>query len=673
MMKTTDIGRSSTPRSRASRTCRAWLTASLWLALTGAVWAQPSAGVPSQFGPQPVVHRVKAASERITMVALGSRVLELSQPVPQAQVNNPEVLEVTPLSPNQLQLYAKKAGVTQVNLFNDRQEVTATIEVIVYADARELTAILQSMFPKSNLRVVPLPNSVALIGNVDNPQDVNRIVSVAEQFHPQVLNFINVGGVQQVLLKVKVMEVSRTKLRNLGIDFAELSSGGSYFASAGAGLLRPATLIPSSTSIGALSTTGNQTLGIGVIDSAHNFGLFLNALRQDNLAKILAEPTLVTVSGRPAFFNSGGEIPILVPQSLGTISIQYRPYGTQVDFVPIVLGNGNLRLEIKPRVSDIDPSRTVTLNNIQVPALRVREIDTGVEMRAGQTLAIGGLVQNRVDASRRGIPFFNELPYIGPFFGQVNESVNEIELLMFVTPHLVEALDPQQVPPCGPGDETTNPTDFQFFLKNHIETPKLCPPGDLANAAVSSPTAGPGPVAFDPTTVPAGTTLAQPGLAQPGYSQPGVIGPPPSQQPRSAPQVAPLPAPAARPTPPAPTRPATSDGARDFRPSQPANLAAPAAARSFQRPAASAEANQRPAPTGPTFRPAANSETRPASTPVRLNTLPGAGAVGGREIASPTADSRYNQNSRATSTVTSNLGSGKSASLPALIGPVGYE
>ena len=135
------------------------------------------------------------------------------------------------------------------------------------------------------------------------------------------------------------------------------------------------------------------------------------------MLKILSDPTLVTVSGRPAFFNSGGEFPILVPQSLGTVSIEYKKFGTQIDFVPIVLGNGNLRLEVRPRISEIDHTRSITINGTTVPGLRVREADTGVEMHPGQTLAIAGLVQTRSEARKqREIPWLGEMPYVGAAF-----------------------------------------------------------------------------------------------------------------------------------------------------------------------------------------------------------------------------------------------------------------
>ncbi|MCS7303838.1 MAG: type II and III secretion system protein family protein [Thermoguttaceae bacterium] len=413
-----------------------------------------------------LIRKIENSSERLEMVVNTSRILTLEKKIPQAQVNNPELLDLTALSPNQIQLHAKKAGVTQVNLWDENQQIY-TIDVVIYGNAEELNLILRTQFPKASIKVVPISNGVLLSGYVDKPEDVSRIIEIAQEFYPKVISNITVGGVQQVLLHVKVMEVSRTKLRQLGFDWSQVinahmivSSASGLLASVeGAGGGVPPTAV----------TTGQPTFLFRVVDGNSAFFGVLEALRRDNLMKILAEPTLVTVSGRPAFFNVGGEFPILVPESLGTVSIEFKKFGTQVDFVPIVLGGGRIRLEVKPRVSEIDNTRSVSVQSLTVPGLRVREVDTGVELMAGQTLAIAGLVQTRVEAQRRGIPGIMELPYIGALFRKVEETHNEIELLILVTPELVDPLDPSQVPCEGPGMNSRRPTDWELYMRGKIE------------------------------------------------------------------------------------------------------------------------------------------------------------------------------------------------------------
>jgi pilus assembly protein CpaC len=366
-----------------------------------------------------------------------------------------------------VQVSSLKPGVTQLNVWDD-QENLYTVDVIVTPDARQLQMLIQAEFPDANVRVRPLANSVYLSGYVPSPAMVQSIVRIAEDYYPNVVNNLKVGGVQQILLKTKVMEVSRTKLRQAGFDWAYLDGQDFVFQTVSG-------LLAGSPGIGGVpGATSQDTVRFGIVDGNRAFYGFIDALRQNDLIKVLAEPQLVTISGRPASFNSGGEFPIIVPQSLGTVSIEYRQFGTRVDFVPIVLGNGNLRLEVRPQVSEIDPSRSVVINSVSVPALRTRWVDTAVEMKAGQTLALAGLIQQRTEAQNRGIPWLADIPWFGVPFRRVEETTNEVELLIMVTPEFIDASDPEALPPCGPGQSTTNPNDVELYYRGYLEVPKCC-------------------------------------------------------------------------------------------------------------------------------------------------------------------------------------------------------
>lgn len=429
-----------------------------------------SAGEASSGGS--ILHRITSATERMEMTVNTSRILTLEQKIPQAQVNNRDVLELTPLSPNQVQIFAKKPGVTQVNLWGENNRLF-TIDVVVFADARELEILLKSEFPSAAIRVRPIAQGVMVSGYVDHPQHIARIIQLSEEYYPKVINNLTVGGVQKVVLHTKVMEISRTKLRGCGMDWAGLC-GNSLISSTATGLLATAAQGGVGGGSSTFATTGNtQTF---MLDADGAFFGVLEAMRQNSTMQILSEPNLVAISGRPASFVVGGEIPVLVPQSLGTVVIEWKKWGTQIDFVPIVLGNGQIRLEVRPRVSEIDNANAVNLNGYRVPGLLVREAETGVEMKAGQTLALAGLVQSRTEATSKKVPWVGEVPYLGVFFGKVHEEINEVELLILVTPELIEALDPQEVPPCGPGTFTTSPNDVEFYLKGQIEVPVTCGP-----------------------------------------------------------------------------------------------------------------------------------------------------------------------------------------------------
>lgn len=423
--------------------------------------------------PTSLVRKISGLSDKLELTTNTSRILTLEKNIPRVQVNNPELLAVTPLSATQVQISAKKAGVTQVNLWDEDDNIH-TVDVLIYGDARELTVALQTQFPHSSIRVYRYSESLVLTGFVDRPDHVGPIMRLAEDYAPKVINNISVGGVQQILLKVKVMEISRTKLERFSHDFAYLSRGGGLAASSVSGLLSSVT-----SSIGNVQTvtsTGGQTFQYGVTNGNDALFGFLDILEENKLAKTLSEPNLTAVSGRPAQFNVGGEIPIVVPQSLGTASIEFKPFGTQIDFLPIVLGNGNIRLEVRPRISDIDDSRSVTIQDFVIPALTVRQVDTAVEMKAGQTFALGGLVQERSSNLNRGLPYVKDLPIIGVPFRKTEAEVEEIELLILVTPEFVDAMDANQVPCGGPGMFTTTPSRRDLYCSGHVEVPAHCNP-----------------------------------------------------------------------------------------------------------------------------------------------------------------------------------------------------
>ena len=434
--------------------------------------ATPNAGF-TGFGSPNIIRKISRQSERLEMTSNSSRILTLDVNIPRVQVNNPELVAVTPLSAKQIQISAKKPGVTQINLWDSNQKIH-TIDIIIYGDVRELEFALKTQFPNSSVGVRKFSQSLMLTGFIDSPAHVEPIMRLAEDYAPKVINNLRVGGVQQVLLKVKIFEVSRTKLRRLGVDWASFGSGGNFAVNSVSGL------IGSFDSAAQSVTATGQTFSFGIVNNASSFFGFLDALEENKMAKVLAEPNIVAISGRPAQFLEGGETPILIPQGQGNLSIEYKPFGTQIDFLPIVLGNGNIRLEVRPEISELDTSIGIVTQNLSIPGFRVRKADTAVEMKAGQTFALAGLIQRRTESITRGLPFVKDIPIIGVPFRKVEERVNEIELLILVTPELVDAMDPHEVPECGPGMGSMSPSNCQLYFGGQIEVPNAygpCGPG----------------------------------------------------------------------------------------------------------------------------------------------------------------------------------------------------
>jgi pilus assembly protein CpaC len=421
-----------------------------------------------------VIRKISGTNEKLELTTNTSRILTLDKNIPRVQVNNPELLAVTPLSATQVQISAKKAGVTQVNLWDDEGKVHA-VDVLIYGDARELEIALQTQFPHASIKVFRYSESLVLTGFVDRPDHVSPIMQLAADYSPKVINNISVGGVQQVLLKVKVMEISRTKLRRMAVDLHIGTSNGSFFSTGVSGLLTNTSNIAGHAFQTVTDTTGNAA-EFGIVGNHTAFFGFLDMLQQNNIAKILSEPNIVAVSGRPAQFQVGGEIPIIVPQSLGTSSIEFKPFGTQIDFLPIVLGNGNIRLEVRPRISELDPSIGITTQQFTVPGLTVRQVDTAVEMKAGQTFALAGLVQEKTDSVKRGLPYVQDMPIVGVPFRKTENVVNEVELLVIVTPEFVDPIDACEAPCGGPGMSTTSPNNRGLFCGGYMEVPTACNP-----------------------------------------------------------------------------------------------------------------------------------------------------------------------------------------------------
>ncbi len=436
--------------------------------------AQEQFPVPTAAPAQSVRFQVSGDTQRLEMVVNTSRILTVDYNVPKVLVHNTDIVQATPISPNQIHISALAAGMTAINLWDENDNIRV-IDLRVVGDVRELEEQIKRRFPTANVDVEALNTSVLLGGYVPRPDMVARVVEIAEEYFPKVVNHLQVGGTQQVLLKVQVMEVSRTKLRRLGIDWAILN-GNDFVIQSVSGLIAAA-----ATQGGGLTGAGADTVRFGVIDNQSTFGAFIDTLRQNNLAKVLAEPTLVTVSGRSASFNSGGEIPVPISAGLGVTSVEYREFGTTVDFVPIVLGNGMIKLEVRPQITEIDPSLRDPVTG--TPGFRSRRVDTAVELRAGQTMALAGLIQSRVDAENIGLPWIADVPFFGLPFRRVQETQNEVELLVMVTPELVAPLEAHEVPQCGPGRSTTSPSDIDLYGRGYLEVPTCCSDGSCQDCA----------------------------------------------------------------------------------------------------------------------------------------------------------------------------------------------
>ncbi len=450
------------------------------LLLCGMLPAQAQPVEPAVANVNEAVVPVTSNRTPIELIEKFSKVFETKNRIVRVNGFDPLILDVSALTPNRISVRALLQGVTNF-IITDEAGSNFTVEVFVKGDARQLQSIIDRKFPNCSIEAFKVQEAVALRGWVTNPEHITQITEIAEQFYPKVLNQMKVGGVQQVLLKVKVMEAQRSLIRELGMNFTYLSRGGYVNSAPGAlNTLGGITYSPLAfTSTNSPSLTGS----FGIVGNNSIFNTYISALHDEALLKILAEPEMVATNGRPATMLSGGEFPIIVPQGLGTQSIQWREFGVRLEAVPFVLGGGALRLDLQPEVSERDFSNSVTIGSTTVPGLTVRRVNTQVEMKFGQTLMLAGLISKRQTATTHKIPFLGELPYIGAAFSRKHNEDSETEVVITVTPELVSALDDGQAPAGGPGQFTDTPTDRELMGYGLIEVPKYgercanCPPG----------------------------------------------------------------------------------------------------------------------------------------------------------------------------------------------------
>jgi pilus assembly protein CpaC len=305
------------------------------------------------------------------------------------------------------------------------------------------------------------------------PSPVNISAAIAE---PRIINLIRVPGSQQVLLKVRVAELNRTAMRQIGADILAVDphSGAIVGTQIGGAAGISATGTLTHMLVGsATGTSGPNTTVFGIFQAA-DYEIFIRALRQATMLRILAEPNLVTLNGQAANFLAGGEFPVSVPQVgasgvAPTITVQFKEFGVRLAFVPFILDGDVIRLTVDPEVSSIDPALGTTLvaGGSPVPGLNVRKAHTTVEMHQGQTLMIAGLLQVQLDGQTARIPGLGDLPILGPFFSNSTTERVEKELVVLVTPYFVEPLNADQIPPL-PGDNIKEPNDLEVYLLGRL-------------------------------------------------------------------------------------------------------------------------------------------------------------------------------------------------------------
>ncbi|MGD0388191.1 MAG: pilus assembly protein N-terminal domain-containing protein [Tepidisphaeraceae bacterium] len=432
--------------------------------------------------------------------------------VKRANILAPDIADVIPLGTNELLLTAKKSGSTQLIVWLESDQ-TQIFNVEVATPVAILQKRLLTLFPQSKITVEDANGTITLTGQVHDLDTARRAESISLPYSgtKQLVDLLEVGGGQQVMLKVKFAEVSKGAERTLGFNFGG-SDGMSVFGGGQgpntfgltAGVPAGVTAVPFAAGAPNLLTLptslATSMLGAGGFGKVA-FDYFVDALEQNNLLRTLAEPTLVTTSGQQATFLAGGLFPYPVPQAgTGggtTVTIQFQQYGVQLKFTPIVLGNGRIRLKVNPDVSELDYSHTVSLDGTSVPGLTERTVDTTVELAEGQTYALAGLLQDTVSATNNQFPILGDVPVLGALFRSVDYQKNQTELVVLVTPVLVHGMDPGDVTPV-PGEKWRDPNSAQLYLLHDLGGEEAPPPPARPEGATDQAPQFEGPAGFQP-------------------------------------------------------------------------------------------------------------------------------------------------------------------------------
>lgn len=429
----------------------------------------------------------------INIATSRSELFEFNRDLNEVVIANPEVADVYAHGTRRLTIIGKSMGQTTVRAIGKDGKVLETYNVTVGYDLPAIRRAIKQFIPDETIGVEMASTKIALTGKVSSAVVADRAIKITEAFiegenakggssassgsadsgaaPSPVLNFMQVASSQQVMLRVRVGEVQRSALKRLGFDWSNFGSPGKFFYQLGIGSGAERFLTESE---GTFLVDPNGTdLGntrFGWSNGSTTVDTLIKSLERDGLFKLLAEPNLVAISGEEAEFLAGGEIPIPTPQpgsgGGSTVTIEYKPFGVAVKFRPYVLTPNRLRVEVQPEVSELDSANAVTVSGFQVPALTTRRAKTTVELAPGESFMIAGLLKDEVRTNVNQLPGIKELPVLGALFRSTQFQHNETELVIAVTPYVVDPVKNADVK--LPSDNFIPPTQMDLLFYGNL-------------------------------------------------------------------------------------------------------------------------------------------------------------------------------------------------------------
>lgn len=478
--------------------------ATLGTALAAALAASFAATAPTRAMAQPA--GAVAPTNDVTLSVGTGRMVRLDGAMSDLFVANDAIADVQVRSANQVYIFGKSAGQTTVYATNSAGRVVYSANVRVGQNMASVGQLLELAMPQANIVATPMNGLVLLTGTVSAPEDVEEAERLVQAFvgeGTQVISRLRSATPLQVMLKVTIAEVSRSLMRDVGVNLqtADPTGGGFLFGlGSGRDLGEVGGEFPGLSGVTSIGGLVRNVLGLDIEG-------VLDANEANGLVTTLAEPTLTALSGETASFLAGGEFPIPTAQGISGTSIEFKQFGVSLAFTPTVLEGGRISMRVRPEVSEISAENAVTLNGFRVPSLTTRRAETTIELGSGQSFMIGGLMRNNGNNSVARTPFLGNLPILGALFRSNNFQRNETELVIVVTPYLVRPVSAGQI--ALPTDGFRNANNVQRLL------------GDQAHDGQTGE-ARPGPRMAAPQTVAPGVgPIANTAIPQPGAPAPG--------------------------------------------------------------------------------------------------------------------------------------------------------
>jgi len=384
---------------------------------------------------------------RFEIVRHQGRLVRLSGPAASVFIANPEIADVTVKSARMVYVFGKKPGTTTLFAVDRKENIIADIDISVTHDLTALDRAIKTLLPASGVSVGSVEGAIVLEGSVPSATDAEDVRRLAVRFieeGEEVINRLAVTDPNQVNVRVRIAEVSRTAIRQLGLNF-DITKGDFSFTSGETFLQNPAALAGTS----GFTLLGDQ-FGAGLIRNFNvgsaTLNVLFDALESIGLAKTLAEPNLTALSGETASFLAGGEFPIPTIDQDGRVVVEFKEFGISLSFTPTLISNNRISMRVRPEVSQLSAVGAVSVNGLSISALTTRRAETTIELASGRTFAIAGLFQEEFRDNIRQIPFIADVPLLGELFKSEQFRKNESELIILVTPYVVQPFEDRDVP-----------------------------------------------------------------------------------------------------------------------------------------------------------------------------------------------------------------------------------